>query len=293
MGEEVLSNRSVVIHSHTLTAKEIATAHENLVRTGIDAIAYFKTDVVLAGRDPSRSFAGYFVRREITNLIFINKSPAGFTIYITQFNDKEDFVQVGQPAWKAGPLPLTEALTAVYRAALAGNKKKNLLINETPETDLPVRIITGQRAETFAYDLKADLLAIPTFGDTLVDRQLAELFSKNYTFRHQLVDNTISEKDLRNKGFLFVLCFVHTRNVTARESLNYPVTQSESAFVSVTYPNGEVQLKNIPGDTRVFKFYVRHIDSGNVFLGTKWDADLTWQQALQNYIKGLRIDMRI
>jgi hypothetical protein len=137
------------------------------------------------------------------------------------------------------------------------------------------------------------MLAIPMFGDTIADQQLAEMFKKNYPFRHQLVDNTVSEKDLRNKGFLFILCFVHTRNETARELFNYPVTQSESAFVSVTYPNGEVQLKNIPGDTRIFKFYVRHIDSGNVFLGTKWDGDLTWQQALQNLIKGLRIDMRI
>jgi hypothetical protein len=58
---EVLSKRSAVIHSHTFTAKEIATTHENLVRTGIVAIAYFKTDAVLAGRVPARSWAVFFV----------------------------------------------------------------------------------------------------------------------------------------------------------------------------------------------------------------------------------------
>jgi hypothetical protein len=27
---------------------------------------------------------------------------------------------------------------------------------------------------------------------------------------------------------------------------------------------------------------------GNVFLSTKWDADTSWQQALQNFIKGTK-----
>jgi hypothetical protein len=54
-----------------------------------------------------------------------------------------------------------------------------------------------------------------------------------------------------------------------------------------------VQLKNIAANTVVYKFYVRHIDSGNIFLGTKWDADTTWQDALKNFIGGFKAELKI
>ncbi len=289
---DVLSKRSVVLYGYSLTTKEILTTHENFVRTGIDAIGYFKTDGVLAGGDVTQSYAKYLVKREVSNLIVIQKSNAGYTLYITPFNGKDDFVNPDQGAWSTQSTSLSEALNTVYRTALATNKKKNLLLNEIPETDLPVKIIDGQRAENFGYDLKVDNLAIPKFNDAALDKELEEIL-KTYPFRNQLVDLTVSDIDLRKKGFLYVLCFVNTRCGIAKELLGYPVSKSESAFVSVTYPNGKIQLKTIPGDTPVFKFYVRHIDSGNVFLGTKWDADTTWQQSLQNFIKGFKAEMRI
>src|SRR5688572_7618015 len=243
--EEVLSKRSVVLHSYLLTGKEITTTHENLIRAGIDAIAYFKTDGVLAGGDVTQSYTEYFKKREISNLVVIQKSKEGYTIYITSYNGKDDLVDVGQSCWKVFNASLSEALADVYRSALASNKKKNFLINEIPETDLPVRIIDGERAENFAYDLKVDILAIPKFNDAEIDKELEE-FLKTYPFRNQLVDPAVPDKELRNKGFLYVLCFVNTRCGIAKELLGYPVRKSESAFVSVTYPDGQVQLKTIP-----------------------------------------------
>ena len=292
ISEEVLSKRSVVLYSYLLTAKEISTTHENLIRSGIDAIAYFKTDAVLAGGDIIQSYADYFKKREVSNLVIIQKLKSGYTIYITSFNGKEDLVDPDQSTWKGQSPTLNEALTEVYRSALASNKKKNFLINEVAETDLPVKVIVGQRAENFAYDLKVDMLAIPKFNDATLDKELEELL-KMYPFRTQLVGHNVSDKELRNQGFLYVLCFVNTRSGIARELLGYPVRKSESAFVSVSYPDGQLQLKTIPADIPVFKFYVRHIDSGNVFLGTKWDAETTWQQALQNFIKGFRAELRL
>jgi hypothetical protein len=292
ISEDVLSKRSVVLYSYLLTAKEISTTHENFIRTGIDAIAYFKTDGVLAGGDVIFSHSEYFKKREVANLIIIQKSKSGYSIYVTAFNGKEDLVSADQSAWSTRSANLNESLMEVYRSALASNKKKNLLINEIPETDLPVKIIFGQRAENFAYDLKVDNLAIPKFNDAVLDKELEELM-KTYPMRNQLVGHDVSDKDLRNQGFLYVLCFVNTRSGMAREILGYPVRKSESAFVSVSYPDGQVQLKTIPADTPIFKFYVRHIDSGNVYLGTKWDAETTWQQALQNFIKSFKAELRL
>ncbi|HEY3429185.1 MAG TPA: hypothetical protein VGK39_00830, partial [Cyclobacteriaceae bacterium] len=119
IGEDVLSKRSAVLHSYTITSKEIATIHENLSRTGIDAVAYFKTDGVLAEGDIASSYAEYFVKREITNLVIIQKTSTGFVINITSFNGKPDFVNQGQSSWRTSSSSLGDGLATIYRTALA------------------------------------------------------------------------------------------------------------------------------------------------------------------------------
>ena len=147
-------------------------------------------------------------------------------------------------------------------------------------------IIKGRRAEFFSLDMKVDKLAVPKFGNESMDRELDEFLKANYISGYSLTDPNTEEKDLRKQGMPYVLCYVHTRNAAAKQILGYDMTKSESALASVTYPNGALQLKTIPAETSVYKFYLRHIDSGNVYLGTKWDADVTWQEALRNHVKG-------
>ncbi|HET9053148.1 MAG TPA: hypothetical protein VFM90_03175 [Cyclobacteriaceae bacterium] len=290
--EEVMSKRSVVLHAGSVTPKEIAVIHEGLVRAGIDAVAYFETDRVLAGGDAEKAYSKYLTRREVAGLVLIQKKPSGFACYITLYNSNSDFVDAGQTAWSTTASTLSQLMNDIYRTALSSYQKKNLLINEVAETGLPVRVIEGNRSETYAYDLKIDNLAVPNFTDSMATQELAGIF-KTYPLRYQLTDNTVSDRELRNKGFLYVLCVVHGRSAVVKELLGYTVNPSESAFVSVTYPETGMQLKNIPAETEVFKFYVRHIDSGNVFLSTKWDADTSWQQALQNFINGLKAEMKL
>ena len=104
----------------------------------------------------------------------------------------------------------------------------------------------------------------------------------------------MTERELRQKGSLYVLCFVHTRGSIAKEILGYDTSKPESAYVAVTYPEGgQQQLKNIPAETPVYKFYFKHIESGNVFLGTKWDADTSWQQALRNHLMAFKTELKV
>jgi hypothetical protein len=290
--EELLSRRSAVLYAHTLTAKEIQTIHDNFINTGIDAVAYFETDVVLAGKDIAKAYATYFVKREIAHLIIIKKTTTAYSISVVPFNGTETLVDANSATWTTESPSLNEALTQLYRTALAGNKRKNFLINDFPETGLPVTVFTGRRSELFAYDLKVDKLAVVKFGHDAADNEVEEIF-KEYPLKYKLVDNTLPESELRKQGFYYVLCFVNTRNTAARKALDYSVTKTESAFVSVTYPHSEVQLKNIPAHERIVKFYVRHIDSGNVFLTNKWDADITWQQALKNFIKSYKAEFKL
>jgi hypothetical protein len=59
------------------------------------------------------------------------------------------------------------------------------------------------------------------------------------------------------------------------------------------FADGLPQIKTIPTTDRVYKFYMKNLEYGNIFLGNKWDADTSWQDALRNYVMALRADAKI
>jgi hypothetical protein len=290
---KLLGTRSFVFHSYTLTEKEQTVTQEYFQRTGIDAVGYFPIDMLTAGKDISRAIADLLAKREVTNLVFVEKGEDQYRISITTFNGKETIFENSQPAWSISNRLLLDALKMMNRSALAELKRENLLVNEFPETDLMVNPIIGKRNEFFAVDMKVDLVAIPKFGNEKMDQDLANILQANFPFTYKLVEPNIPEKELRKQGFLYIMQFVHTRGEVARDLLGYKESKQESAIVSVTYPDSNLQLKTIPSNTTVFKVYFKHIDSGNVFLGTKWDADVTWQQALLNNFRGMKVELRL
>ncbi|HEX6224053.1 MAG TPA: hypothetical protein VFZ52_06565 [Chryseolinea sp.] len=291
--EKLLSTRTAGFYHYTLTTKELSEIQMAFQRTGIDAIIYFEMDKLFASNDVTKAFGDYLAKREISNLVFIEKGVEGFRIIVTPFSGKENVIEPKQNAWSTTNRLLPEALKTLYTTAANSQKKQNLLVNDSPETDAMIESIVGKRNEFFASDLKVDPLAIPKTGDEVVDKELEDIFKNNYPLKFTMTEPGVPEKELRRKGQLYVLGFIHARGSVAKEMLGYDMTKSESAILSVTYPEGQQQLKNIPANTPVFKFYFKHIDSGNVFLGTKWDADITWQQALLNHIRGMKAELRI
>lgn len=290
--EKLLSTRTVVFYDYTLTEKEIKDMQQSFQRTGIDAVAYFELDMVMAGKDVTKAFGEYLTKREVGNLLFLQKGEQGFRLIATVYNGKETVIDNQQPAWAYSNSNLSEALKELYRST-SSQKKQNLLINDVPEVGLKINPIAGNRNEFYAIDLKVDPLAVPKTGDETTDRELEEIFKLYYPLKYKMTEPGTAEKELRRQGLLYVVCFVRTRGGVAKELLGYDMSKSESAIVSVTYPENQQQLKNIPSDTPVYKFYFKHIDSGNVFFGTKWDADLTWQQALINQLKGMKAELRL
>jgi hypothetical protein len=291
--EKLLTARTAVFYSYLMTQKDLDDIQLSFQRTGVDAVFYFDIGELLAGKDVTVAFADYLNKRDITNIAFFQKDQKGYKVYLTAFNTKSSIVEENQYAWIGEHAYLSELLTSIYRAAGGGTKRKNMLINETPETDMTVNSIQGRRSDFFAIDLKVDELAIPKTGNAAMDNALEETFS-TYPFKHKFTEPGISERELRNKGSLYVLCYVHARGSVAKKVLGYDIGRSESAIVSVIYnDSGQSQLKNIPSETLVYKFYFKHIDSGNVFLGTKWDADVTWEQALKNQVKGFKAEFKV
>lgn len=290
--EKLLSTRSAVIYPATMTPAELQEVQKSFQETGIDAIAYFDIDLVLAGADVRRALGYYFNRRNITHLAFFRKDNAGYTVMITEYNAKTTFIDKGQPAWYDSHADLKELLKDIYRTAANSLMRQNFLINDHPEMQLAINPIAGRRSEFFAIDLKVDQLAVPKFGDEEVDAKLAALFSA-YPFKYKLTDPGLSERELRSQGFLYTLCFVHTRGSIARELLGYDVSKPVNTFASVTFTEGEPAFTNIPAEEMVYKFYFKHIESGNVFLGTRWDADTNWEQALQNHLMAFKNELKV
>ncbi|RAW03259.1 hypothetical protein [Pseudochryseolinea flava] len=291
--EKLLSTRTAVFYDYRFNAKDRTDAQSYFQRTGIDAVVYFQLDMLKAGADPSRAFSDFLMKREIQNLVFMEiRDDATYRLTVTLFNGKETIVDPKQNAWSTSNKVWTEALKTMYRS-VGGLKKTNLLINDFPEMDGKVEPIVGRRNEFYAIDLKVDPLAVPKTGDAAVDAAVEEIFKANYPLKYKMTEPGLTEKELRKQGSLYALCYIKCRAAAAKELLGYDMTKSESALVSVTYSSGQAQLKNIPSNTVVYKFYFKHIDSGNVFLGTKWDADYTFEQALLNQLKGLKAELKL
>ncbi len=89
-----------------------------------------------------------------------------------------------------------------------------------------------------------------------------------------------------------MLRVVHTRGDAARDILGYDVMQTASSLLTNYFAEGESRVKNIPSKKMIYKFYFKNTEYGNIFLGNKWDADETWQDALRNHILGLRSELK-
>jgi hypothetical protein len=291
--EKILSSKSVVLHTYSLAEKEQNKVQEYFQKAGIDAVAYYPVDMVRAGNDVILAFSNQLNKREISNIVFVEKNLSAYRISITKYNGKQTIIDKGQPAWSISNAVLEEALKGLLRTTSTQLKRENLLVNDTPETGLSLDPIVGKRNEFFAVDMKVDLVAIPKFGEEAMDKELEKIITENFPFKFKMVEPGVTEKEMRKQGMLYVLCFVHTRAKVAKELLGYTPGKSETAVVSVTYPDAQPQLKNVPANTEVFKVYFKHIDSGNIFLGNKWDADVTWQAALLNNIRGMKAELRL
>lgn len=160
MPPKILSARTAVIYPPDLAEKELYEIHSSLIRTGIDAVVYSEYDRVFASEDVTRAFAAYFSQREIANLIFVSQRNSKWILTATSFTGNPNLIDAAQPAWHTEDIRLGEALNSLYRTALNQYKRQNWLLIEFPEKTTTVPLISGNRNERFAYDLKVDGLAV-------------------------------------------------------------------------------------------------------------------------------------
>lgn len=253
-------------------AHEVHGAFKEL---GIDAVAYYYWPDASAGPDATRQLAKQLNQRYIENIIYLahDQSTKEYVLLIAPFDTEDPYVDREKGAFQlvAGtPATLARQLDNIVRRS--GLEKQNFLVIDVPEFFVGSgNVIRGNRAEGFAQDLKLDKLAVPRFGNEQ-DSALARIM-KPYPYEYALVDANRAEDELRQEGYQFILRRLHTQQDNIKEMLGY-ATASTGA-----------------GQGPVYKYYVKHIYTGDVYLGNAWDADESWQSALINYLRNMRDDM--
>jgi len=274
---ELVSTRSVVVYQNTFTAKELQEAHTFFQQTGIDAVAYFDIARLLAGHESRKAYAANLLARGIKYLILFQKIEKGYRFIFCPFNGKPDFVENNSLVWQQENASLNELLKTVYRFAVSNLKKTNFLINDLPETDLTVNVFKGRINQNFSPLVKTFKTAIPRFGNAAADAELEAYLKENFPV----------------KGFRTILRYVHTRGLLAKEILGFDMTQQARSLPTAIVVNNEIQIKTILAEQTVYKFFFKNLDYGDLFLGNKWDADVTWQDALRNHIEALKLNQQI
>ncbi len=290
--KDLLAARSIVFYQSSYTSRELETIQMYFQQTGIDAVAYLDIQRVLSGIDVQRIFSSYFITRKISYLILLQKTEKGYECIITEYTGTILFTDKSKVSWQQVNTSLHELLQTIYRFCISTLKRKNFLINDLPETAIDIANLASKHVDKFAMEVKSFKVAIPKFPDAAMQAELESYLKDNFPAKYDFVDPALQDAELWQKGYRSILRFIHTRGDLAREILGYSPTQPTTSLATSYFSEGELKIKTIPIKTIIYKFYFKNLEYGDMYLGNKWDADETWQDALKNHIDGLRVNLK-
>jgi hypothetical protein len=290
---ELLARKSILLYDPTIEQNILNQIQPGFQAAGIDAVLHYPMDMPLSNKDVNVEFVKYLNGRDIQFIIFLRKSGNQYEFIFAPYNKTVAWFEAETPVWKITGIDLNETLLSIRRTAMASQKKKNLLINEIPETELHLNPVAGNHYEFYAIDLRVDKLAIIKTGDTQADQQLEEFFKVNYPLAFTFFDAGSDEREIRNKGYLYLLEFIHCNAYSAMKLLGYDTSVPAHTLSSISFENGSLQIRALPASANIYKFYFKHLENGNIYLGQRWDASEDWMQALVNQIAGLKAELKI
>ena len=306
--------------------KSFATrAHETFAMLGIDPVAYYNLDLVLSGRAVTRSFAEDINGRAITYAIILSRELTAsndtlFTLTLSALSKDDFFFSSGQEAFQLQATGFNELMGRFIRAVSgSGVEKTNFLILDIPEFFNDTKIFTSRRFESYNPDLKLDKLAVPLFEERMApmkvppgmsreevtakvnaenqkikeaNEKLADIM-KGYPFSSGPVDYSEGEAGWKKKGNQFALLSIHGKAETVRELLEYKSVDDQPTYTTTRMVGGQPVTQEMPKTQEVYKFYIKHLPSGEIYLGDYWDAAPTWEQALENFIENLKFALKV
>ncbi len=259
-----------------------------LQRAGIDGMIHYYLEDIFSGPETYENFLDHFDDRDVKNAVFILEDAGTYEVIVTDLQDRQHLIKMGQPAWRKKGTDLGVILNDLYRAAAnSGLEKENHLILGVPEFGEMLNPIKGRRNEFYDLNFSSETLAVPMFADTA---EISAVMS-NYPFRYDFIAEDVQEKELRSKGFQYILYYVNSTGKSVKQMLGYKITEAETDYISEVVRDGQLTVHSNNIHTPVYKFYIKHIYSGNVFVGKKWDSSTQWQNALDYYIANLRNEL--
>ncbi len=306
--------------------KEFAReAHSQFVKMGIDPVGYYYIDDLYSGYDSHQAYFESMEGREIKNVIILSKvllnikgkESTRYVILITAFNNKRSFMDHGQNAWKDQNKSFDKVIRKLGKDILKeGLEKTNFLVLDKPQFYTDVPFFEGSRTEFFPLDLNTSMLAVPMFQkkeipenrpDGIINNKVVKLIEeynsnvdqwnkelkdvmKNYPYKYELVD-AASDFDIKGLGYQFVMRRIYTSGKVIKELLDYDV-DAEDSFVTVKNIDGKVVMRTIPIEALVNKYYIKHLFNNETFIGSRWDADELWADAIENYFRNYFEEMK-
>ena len=123
------------------------------------------------------------------------------------------------------------------------------------------------------------------------NNQLASIM-QGYKFEYGIVEQNISDKDLMIAGYNYVIRSIRTSGIGVKRLLNYPVDEEEEYYITVKLVNNKPTMRYIPIKAPIYKYYIKNLKTGNVYLGKNWDADETWQESLKNVLYNIGLELK-
>jgi len=278
--------------------------HETLRLNGVDAVAYYRWQDLTAGADATNGFISDISNRGIKNVIVFRIKPekSEYQLMVVPFDPENNFYNSSQVTWGATDSELESLLRGLaFDLSQSGLVRENFLITELPEFFTDTKIFRNRRFESFNPDLKLDKLAVPEMSsqasvstDTVIstsDQQLRTIMEQ-YPFAFEMVDNQRDEDLLRKAGFQFILLRLHSSGHALQTLLDYPASEGDSLLSIRRSPDGSFS-QPIAKDQPVYKYYIKHIYTGDVYLGDQWDGDPQWTVALENHFLNLKAALKV
>ncbi|XOV92606.1 MAG: hypothetical protein ACFHWX_20665 [Bacteroidota bacterium] len=321
--EDFTSSRSVVIISAEEDPdkqgfrpdwqKFAEKIHSNLRMMYIDPICYVYIDDLNAGPDVKAAFIAEFKSRGVKNLIFVERKFVGlneaYSIKIAKFNGQSNLIAETEKVWMQKDAPFDLIMLRLGRQIIRQNiERSNFLIPETPNilSDLPLfpgvhfsaypglirranlAVIIPEKYPLY-NGISQDEIAVLEQENLRIERKIQEIESlmSLYPYKYELVSYTDDEA-LYKKGFQFALLPIHTTGTNIKNMLNYKISGTETDFISMVPKDGiGMNLKTIPVNQTVNKYYIKQTIAHDVYVGKEWDSDYSWESAFRNFIINL------
>ena len=256
--------------------------HEKLVDMQIDAVAYYRWRDLDGGFDATLSYLNALSEREIGQIILLVVDN-NYQLYMVPTDlESPTLVSSDAATWYTSGSSMEQIMdnlsTTMRQIDL---ERSNFLISESPEFFVDTPIFRKNRFESYQPDLKLDKLAVPLFYsqnpeniEDPSDLELQSIMQLLYPFKYELVGIQMTEDLMKKAGFQYVLRYLHGEEATMKTLLDYQVETENAERIG-------------------YKYYVKHLITGDIFLGDRWDSRNTWQEALSNHLTDMKRTLKV